>query len=102
MINELGAQSKCQLPAFIPRIVCASGLFRGFTHDLGPSPLELNVGTVRAPLLQSREERTRPETPISVRRRHHSGPERRAACYLRPSIESRSQDGRNRKEGGTL
>lgn len=47
--------------------------------------------TVHTSPLQSREEARAHETPISVHR-HHS----------RSLIESRSQDGRNRKERGTL
>lgn len=58
---------------------------------------------VHKPPLQAGEEaQWGPTPPILVRRRQHSGPEHGAASHLRPLIKSRSQDGRNRKEGGTL
>lgn len=49
-----------------------------------------------------RRRRAGPKTSISLSHRRNSCPQRRAAGHPCPLTESPSQDGRNRKEGGTL
>ena len=64
----------------------------------GSKPLKLRGLSARSHCIRGRR-RAGLEAPISVRR-HHSGPEGRAVGHPRPPAES--QDGRNRKEGGSL
>lgn len=76
---------------------------RGIHSCSGTKPFGAERGGLSASSRCSPERRRAgPKTSISLSHRRHSRPQRRATGHPCPLTESLSQDGRNRKEGGTL